>query len=125
MGTVVELDGWRRDHPGREVSPGEPGAASSGSAVAGTGEPATWRSEVVVRRLSPWPQGEVARLERAVERLDRATSTVLAARGRLESNVETQLLALMGELSMGLVAEAAGRAERLADRLIARGSAGG
>jgi len=129
MGTVVELDRWRRDHPGREGRGSEDaGAVRPGSDVAGPTAPAAERPDVVVRRLRPWlhrQPDEAVRLERAVERLDGATSKVLAARGRLEPGVETQLLALIGELSIGLVAEAAARAERLADRLTAKGSAGG
>jgi hypothetical protein len=61
----------------------------------------------------------VARLELAIQRLHRVISLALDARGRLEPKVETELLAIMGELTVGLVAEAASRAERLADRLAA------
>ena len=73
-----------------------------------------------VRRLAPvsdraWVESE--RLERAVDRLDRATNGVIQARGRLGPGVETQLLALIGELSVGLISQATERAERLADRL--------
>ena len=59
----------------------------------------------------------VARLEVAIQRLHRVISLALDARGRLEPKVETELLAIMGELTVGLVTEAASRAERLADRL--------
>jgi hypothetical protein len=61
----------------------------------------------------------VARLELAIQRLHRVISLALDARGRLEPKVETELLAIMGELTVGLVTEAASRAERLADRLAA------
>lgn len=61
----------------------------------------------------------VARLERAIQRLHRVISLALDARGRLDPKVETELLAIMGELTVGLVTEAASRAERLADRLAA------
>jgi hypothetical protein len=61
----------------------------------------------------------VARLEHAIQRLHRVISLALDGRGRLEPKVETELLAIMGELTVGLVTEAASRAERLADRLAA------
>jgi hypothetical protein len=38
-------------------------------------------------------------------------------KGRLESRIETELLAIIGELTVGLVGEAATRAERLAEQL--------
>jgi hypothetical protein len=68
----------------------------------------------------------VARLEHATQRLHRVISQALDGRGRLEPRVETELLAIMGELTVGLVTEAARRAERLADRLAAgKGGRGG
>ena len=57
------------------------------------------------------------RLERAVERLAPLVAGVLDADGRVERRMETELLAMIGELTVGLVAEAAGRAERLTRRL--------
>jgi hypothetical protein len=59
----------------------------------------------------------VARLERAIERLAPLVSRTLDAGERLQPKVETELLAIMGELTVGLVDEAARRAERLAVRL--------
>ena len=59
----------------------------------------------------------VARLDRAIERLHHLVSGVLESSGRLQPRVETELLAIMGELTVGLIPEAASRAERLADRL--------
>jgi len=56
----------------------------------------------------------VARLERAVRRVDKLVS---AGAGRIEARVETELLAIAGALSTGLVEDAADRAERLAGRL--------
>jgi hypothetical protein len=64
----------------------------------------------------------VARLETAIQRLHGLVSLALDGRGRLDTKVETELLAIVGELTVGLVKEAAGRAERLADRLaVAKG----
>ncbi|MBA3728221.1 MAG: hypothetical protein H0W94_03285 [Actinobacteria bacterium] len=57
------------------------------------------------------------RLERAVEELDRLTSALLREGRALEGPLETELLALIGELSMGMLDEASGRAERLVGRL--------
>ena len=60
---------------------------------------------------------DVQRLERAVQRLHTLVSRALDSSGRVQTKVETELLAIMGELTVGLVGEAAQRAERLADRL--------
>jgi hypothetical protein len=57
------------------------------------------------------------RLERAIERLDDLTS-VAPRRGRQsERSLETEILASLGAVSADRLAEAAERAERLADRL--------
>jgi hypothetical protein len=69
-------------------------------------------------------EASVDRLERAVQKLHGVVSRALDAGGRLQPRVETELLAIMGELTVGLVVEAAARAERLADR-IAAGKGGG
>ncbi len=74
--------------------------------------------------IHPWvkwwtlrPDPAVARLDRAVERLHGLVAGALDGRGRLTPGVETELLAIMGELTVGLIPEAADRAERLAARL--------
>ena len=56
----------------------------------------------------------VARLERAVARLEPLLARGGAATG---TQVETELLAVSGAVSLGLYEEAARRAERLGDRL--------
>jgi hypothetical protein len=60
---------------------------------------------------------ELQRLEGAIHRLDAVASAALAERGELEPWVETELLAIMGALSMDLFDDAAERAERIAERL--------
>ena len=65
----------------------------------------------------PASEETVARLERAIERLAPLVTRTLDAGERLQPRVETELLAIMGELTVGFVAEAAGRAERLVRRL--------
>lgn len=67
---------------------------------------------------------ETARLERAVRRLDALTHRSLGRGTALRAGTETELLAIIGELSVGLIPEAAARAERLCQRLDARGSDG-
>jgi hypothetical protein len=62
------------------------------------------------------------RLEGAVDRIDRVTSRVALRGGRLSPDVETELLALLGQISLGLVPEAVTRAERLAEALGAASS---
>ena len=108
MGEVVQLRAWRRTRGTADRPALVP--------VRSVGEP---RSEPTPDR----PEDE-ARLSLAVERLDRATSRILGAQGRLGPDVDTQLLALLGALAAGLVAEAAERAERLAARLNPSSGAG-
>jgi hypothetical protein len=68
--------------------------------------------------------GSLRRLEGAVDRIDRITSRVALRGGRLSPDVETELLALLGQISLGLVPEAATRAERLAEVLGSAASSG-
>ncbi len=62
---------------------------------------------------------DLARLERAVERVHELVGMATDGGGRLGPAVETELLAILGELTIDLVGEAAARAERLAARLAA------
>jgi hypothetical protein len=64
--------------------------------------------------------GDVGRLERAVQRLD-VLARPQADRDRLAPDVERDLLTIVGELAMGWLDQAAERAERLCDRLVAQG----
>jgi len=92
VGRVIELDAWRR----RRLPPDEDpslGLARSGLAT---------------------PSGPLARLERAIGRLD---PLVNGGTGRIGSRVETELLAITGAMTAGRVEDAATRAERLAERL--------
>jgi hypothetical protein len=100
MDDVIELAAWRRL---RAVQAGGHPAGTAGSE----------------------PDRRVARLERAVERLHSLISKAVGRDGNLEGPVETELLAIMGQLTVGSVGDAAARAERLADRLAARRGHGG
>jgi hypothetical protein len=91
MGSVVELAGWRK-------------ARHSLVPEAKSGEE-THRVEGVVR------------LERAADHLHLLVTRSLDRGRRLEPHFETELLAIIGEVTIGLVKEAAARAERLAGRL--------
>jgi hypothetical protein len=104
MAGIVDLGLWRNAH--RPAASAADGAPSHPITPLTTDEadPAT-----------------VARLERAVERLHPLIERALEGSGRLQPRLETELLAIMGELTVGLVSEAAGRAERLAGRLEASG----
>jgi hypothetical protein len=95
MDDVIDLAAWRRLR-----------SVHAGGHPAGTGG-----SEADRR---------VARLERAVERLHSLISKAVDRNGNLEGQVETELLAIMGQLTVGSVGDAASRAERLADRLASR-----
>jgi hypothetical protein len=65
-------------------------------------------------------QVDLARLERAVERVHELVGAATDTRGGLAPGIETELLAILGELTIDMVGEAAVRAERLAARLAAR-----
>jgi hypothetical protein len=103
MSAIVDLAEWRRARLPTPTSSdeGSPGGLPGDAA----GAPAAPPPEVVDR------------LDRAIERLHQLVSEVLESSGRLQPRVETELLAIMGELTVGLIPEAASRAERLADRL--------
>jgi hypothetical protein len=60
-----------------------------------------------------------ARLERAVERLDELLRAVFSDR-RAQPEVERELLAITGAVSIGMLEEAADRAEHLEERLLQR-----
>lgn len=70
-----------------------------------------WREQRGAARLG------MDRLERAVGELDRLTAALLREGSALDGPLETELLALIGELSMGMLDEASDRAERLVGRL--------
>jgi len=79
----------------------------------------------VVISLEAWRSGrrepvDTGRLERAVRRLD-VLARPQADRDRLAPDVERDLLTIIGELAMGWLDQAAERAERLCDRLVAEG----
>ena len=56
----------------------------------------------------------------AVRQLDGLTGGILQGGGVLDPETETTLLAIVGEVSMGQVEEAAARTEDLVQRLAAR-----
>jgi hypothetical protein len=122
MGTVIDLARWRgarAGHPAGRGSASTPAVVAQLRAV----EPR------VGRRVASKPGGaraaegpppderELDKLERAVERLHPLVSSALKKRRTLPGPVETELLAIMGELTMGLVREATKRADRLAASL--------
>jgi hypothetical protein len=93
MARVVDIAEWRRTH-----------RHPAGSREQGA--PVTWGA---------YAEG-LDQLDRAVARLGPLVNRRLEA-GRIERRVETELLAIIGELTVGLVGEAARRAERLATQL--------
>jgi hypothetical protein len=92
MGTVIELDVWRRRRPRIDED-----------ARVDQGRQGLWRRTV-----------PLARLERAIGRLD---PLINSGTGRIGPRVETELLAITGAVTAGRVEHAATRAERLAERL--------
>jgi hypothetical protein len=91
MGQVIDFGVWRKARLGAQESP--PFAERASAA------------------------GDLDELERAVQRLHPLVSSALGEERQLGTKVETELLAIIGELTMGLVQEATRRAERLAERL--------
>jgi hypothetical protein len=63
---------------------------------------------------------DLARLERAVEWVHELVGAATDPHGQLAPAIETELLAILGELTIDLVSEAATRAERLAARRASR-----
>jgi hypothetical protein len=96
MSAIVDLATWKQRHATSDVAP---------------------RLHEVAPAGGPEARPDVDRLERAVERLHALVSGRLDGDGRVEARVETELLAIMGELAVGLIPEAATRAERLAAQL--------
>ncbi|MFL5737473.1 MAG: hypothetical protein ACJ76P_09040 [Actinomycetota bacterium] len=80
-------------------------------------EMAAWRE----RREAEQPAPEVERLERAIARLDgileRVTGHAPTAESRADPRLETDMLAISGAISAGMVDRAAVLAEELARRL--------
>jgi hypothetical protein len=118
MGEVISMSRWRDGLEGRSSDARRP---IRGGAVwhpsRGTGGPGVGADGV-------GDTESLRRLEGAVDRIDRVTSRVARRGGRLSPDVETELLALLGQITLGLVPEAATRAERLADVLGSAASSG-
>jgi hypothetical protein len=90
------------------------------------GDVVSIREWLAVRDVGPDCQpGDVARLERAVSRLEPLLEEVNGGTRKPGIDVETELLAATGAVSLDLFEEAAGRLERLADRLTALARRGG
>ena len=102
MTSVVSLEAWRRSH-------------RLDAEKAGT-------SDETGPSLTVGDDEGVDRLERAADRLHQLVSGTLKGGRRLDPQFETELLALIGEVTVGLVDEAAKRAERLTNRLESRSS---
>jgi hypothetical protein len=98
MGTVVDLAGWRkaRGQPGRRAAPMHPSI------------PAT---------PDPVDEELLGRLEAAVERLQPLLQGNTGPQRPLPAGVHNEVLAILGELAIGLLGQAASRAERLAEDL--------
>jgi hypothetical protein len=106
MAVVISLDAWRsqRREPGRRAT-----------REASAPQP---RDVTMATRLAH--DGDCARLQRAVDRLDLLIRPD-TDRDRLAPDVERDMLTIVGELAMGWLDQAADRAERLCDQLIAHG----
>jgi hypothetical protein len=105
MGKVIDIVEWRR---GRL----EAVAASRSSGIATLVASPAGSSPTVATA-----ERDLDMLEQAIQRLHPLVSRAFGRGRRLEGKVETELLAIMGELTVGLVREATRRAERLAERL--------
>jgi hypothetical protein len=141
MSTVIRLQDWRRSR--RTGSPADRGAAPApddlrppledeGSedrwlaarmtpdADSAEAAPLGSVTSMAGRRGRTWATGDkgIDRLDRAVGRLQAVVTAVLEKQGRVAPRVETELLAIMGEVTVGLLGEAAARAERLTESLV-------
>ncbi len=67
----------------------------------------------------------VGRLDRAVIRLEPIVARLTGSGVRIDRRIETELLAITGSVAIGLIEEAAGRAEELLGRLEGRAVKGG
>lgn len=110
MSAIVDLLAWRMERARPEADEGAPAEQVPGVVL--PYRPAAPRSEP-----PPGEDDEFARLTRAVDRLQKVVSTALRSSGGVDAHVETELLAILGELTMDCVADATSRAERLADGL--------
>ena len=121
MGQVVDLGEWRRiRRAGAERSAVSAGLPSTGAGGSLHTRRRPSRTAPSVGTTGPGSGGDLERLESAIKRLHQFVPRALDGEGKVEPEVETQLLAIMGELTMGLIDEATGRAERLTKRLAAR-----
>jgi hypothetical protein len=111
MSSVVDLAAWKVRRHG--TGPGLEAGLSAEDSTAFT----TVRRHPAFGQSAAADDLSVDRLDRAVQRLHALVSGALDACGRLQPRVETELLAIVGELTVGLTREAADRAERLADEL--------
>jgi hypothetical protein len=124
MGEVVDIRVWRARVAAAASHPSALAKVAAGS----TDRSAATRDEPEAEDAAGEGAHQVPTdaaldmLERAVGRLHPLVSDELRRRRPLEREVETELLAIMGELSVGLIHEATRRAERLADRLRDAGS---
>jgi hypothetical protein len=137
MGDVVELAVWASLRGGAQadgsaararpavarvrpiIGPWHPSHGAAGS-LPGPGSPA----DPADQGDAADPADPIGRLERAVNRIDEITAKISPRGSDLGSNVETELLALVGEISLGLIEDAADRAERLANGLGGAASSG-
>ena len=81
-----------------------------------------WRERKDAQRTAP---EAVVRLERAISRLDGLLERVTGEAPRTDTRLETEMLAITGAISAGMVDRAAVLAEDLARRLENRAARGG
>jgi hypothetical protein len=122
MGSLVDLLEWQRRRSGRDGPPaGVPGDEPPGEHPALSGK--ARRGDAGAHDHDEGARPDLARLDRAIRRLEPLASAALD-HGGLEMTIETELLAIMGAVSMDMLEDAAARAERLAGRLGATRRAG-
>jgi hypothetical protein len=115
MGEVIDFGTRRR---ARAEATAEAGGAVARARVPGAAVP---EAERTFAGAPGSDERELAVLERAVQRLHPLVSQHVGRGRQLGPSVETELLAIMGELTVGLVRQAGQRAERLAERLATGG----
>ena len=118
MGQVIDIGTWRRGRSEATANEAHPAVRARLLRTDGEGPKDLGNGETAAR------DRELEMLDGAVQRLHLVVSQTLGRGHELEGKIETELLAIMGELTVGLVVEATRRAERLADRLAAGDRAG-
>jgi hypothetical protein len=117
MGQVIDIATWKRSHSVRAAK-WHPSLGAKDRPAGSQGRDGR-PDQMLIAEPDEADHREIESLDRAVRRLHPIVLDRVGRTRQIEERVETELLAIMGEVTVGLFGEAARRAERLADRLAA------